>query len=156
MYYTINPESTNRSTCFEFSGVCIPVYFSTIRLYQSDTENSFSDVEMENVQESNSKITNTLGLVVETRFTNEATNMEKEDCSTSDVTNQESVYCSRRLRRSRSHASGLSRHCKRWRGRAENLNCTNDESYTGTSEDATADKVCLNFKDNFYAFTSKL
>jgi hypothetical protein len=101
---------------------------------------------MGNVQESNAKITNTPGIVMETRFANEATNMEREDCSTSDVTIQESVYCSKRLRRSRSHASGLSRRRKRWRGRVENLNCTNDESYAGTREDATADRVCLDFK----------
>lgn len=99
---------------------------------------------MENVQESNAEITNKPGLVMEARFASEATNMEREDCSTSDVTNQESGSSSRRLRRSRNHASGLMRSRKRWRGRVENLNCTNGESYTGTSEDATADKVCLN------------
>lgn len=101
---------------------------------------------MENVQESNADITNKAGLVMETRFANEATNLEREDCSTSDVTNQESGYSSRRLRRSRNHASGVTRRRKRWRGRVENLNCSNNESYTGTSGDATADKVSLNFK----------
>ncbi|XP_078165153.1 ran-binding protein in the microtubule-organising centre protein [Carex rostrata] len=101
---------------------------------------STPDVEMENVQERNADITNKAGLVMETRFANEATNLEREDCSTSDVTNQESGYSSRRLRRSRNHASGVTRRRKRWRGRVENLNCSNNESYTGTSGDATADK----------------
>ncbi|KAJ3708772.1 hypothetical protein LUZ61_012477 [Rhynchospora tenuis] len=103
---------------------------------------STSDVEMENIQESNVCTTDKPGLVMETRYVNEATLLEREDCSTSYVTNQESGCSSRRLRRSRNHASELMRRRKRWRGRQEILNGTNDASYTDTVGDATADKVC--------------
>ncbi|KAJ3702566.1 hypothetical protein LUZ61_006271 [Rhynchospora tenuis] len=111
---------------------------------------STSDVEMENVQESNVCTQDKQGLVMETRYANEVTLLEREDCSTSDVTNQESGCSSRRLRRSRNHASELMRRRKRWRGRQEILNGTNDASYSDTMGDATADKdLKIKEKENY-------
>ncbi|XP_020104728.1 uncharacterized protein LOC109721488 [Ananas comosus] len=77
---------------------------------------------------------------------------ENEDCSTSDVSHQET--CSRRLRRSRDHASRQRRR-KRWRGRVENLEYAFDtplpeatkqdlvSSTLDTSEDGCGEKQDL-------------
>lgn len=77
---------------------------------------------------------------------------ENEDCSTSDVSHQET--CSRRLRRSRDHASRQRRR-KRWRGRVENLEYAFDtplpeatkqdlvSSTLDTSEDGCGEKQVI-------------
>lgn len=83
----------------------------------SDGETSVNDADNGGARETFADAASMQGVDVDTRLACEVTN-NNEDCSTSDVNHQET--CSRRLRRSRNHATGQRRR-KRWRGRIEKL-----------------------------------
>ncbi|KAJ0981526.1 hypothetical protein J5N97_009781 [Dioscorea zingiberensis] len=88
----------------------------------SNCEVSGNTVRKEDARESNADLISSQNNDVEMRSAYDTTETPG-DCSTSDI-NHQVKYC-RRLRRSRSHATGQRRR-KRWRGRIESFEATPD------------------------------